>query len=272
MSYLFDLQDATIGKLTVKERKENYASGDAKWLCACECGNTRIVKGSYLKKKVITACLKCSNRYEDFTGRVIGKLTVLRRTDDKINSKGVPIIQWECQCECGEKVTRVSGLLRRGNCSCSKCKVAHDKIANFRGCGEISGVFWSSVKTNAKRRRREFSITKEYAWELILQQNRKCALSNITLMFATDKKGQLRGEGTASLDRIDSKQGYIVGNVQWIHKWINLMKNDFTTEELVSYCKKIVKHHKKKTQTTFTVRERIAPRLLTSVPKASVAY
>jgi hypothetical protein len=42
---------------------------------------------------------------------------------------------------------------------------------------------------------------------------------------------------TASLDRIDSSKGYFKGNVQWIHKDLNVMKMDLTEEKFIDYCK-----------------------------------
>lgn len=42
-----------------------------------------------------------------------------------------------------------------------------------------------------------------------------------------------------SLDRIDSKKGYVVGNVQWVHKDINRMKNTFPQDYFIQVCKQI---------------------------------
>jgi hypothetical protein len=36
----------------------------------------------------------------------------------------------------------------------------------------------------------------------------------------------------------------VEGNVQWLHKWINVMKSDFTTQEFLEYCTRIVEHKK----------------------------
>lgn len=44
---------------------------------------------------------------------------------------------------------------------------------------------------------------------------------------------------TASLDRIDSTRGYVVGNLQWIHKDLNLMKNTLPTSLFIEWCKKV---------------------------------
>ena len=44
---------------------------------------------------------------------------------------------------------------------------------------------------------------------------------------------------TASLDRIDSKKGYIKGNLQWVHKDLNIMKNSYPNQYFIEMCKKV---------------------------------
>ena len=41
---------------------------------------------------------------------------------------------------------------------------------------------------------------------------------------------------TASLDRIDSKKGYTIDNVQWVYKKINMMKQNYDQKEFVNLC------------------------------------
>jgi hypothetical protein len=54
--------------------------------------------------------------------------------------------------------------------------------------------------------------------------------------------GDKHGETTASLDRINSKKGYTKDNVQWVHKWINFMKQDLDEEEFITFCEAIVNY------------------------------
>lgn len=96
--------------------------------------------------------------------------------------------------------------------------------------GEMSAGFWSRIKSNAKQKGREFNITPEYVWELFLKQDKKCALSGILLNLKTIY------HVTASLDRIDSNIGYVEGNVQWVHKEINMMKNNMTDNDFINFC------------------------------------
>ena len=87
-----------------------------------------------------------------------------------------------------------------------------------------------------------FDITEEYAWNIFLKQDKRCAISGMEIIFSKTKKGQNTGETTASLDRIDSTKGYIEGNIQWTYKWINCMKYDFSNEEFMELCRQVVKY------------------------------
>ena len=51
-----DLTGKKFGRLTVVERYEKMSSGHSKWLCICECGNTKIVEDSNLKHSDKISC------------------------------------------------------------------------------------------------------------------------------------------------------------------------------------------------------------------------
>jgi hypothetical protein len=52
----------------------------------------------------------------------------------------------------------------------------------------------------------------------------------------------------ASLDRIDSKKGYVEGNVHWVHKDVNMMKRNFTEEYFINLCETVYKNFISKKQ------------------------
>lgn len=115
----------------------------------------------------------------------------------------------------------------------------------YKGYEELSGTKWSSYKKGAELRGLPFEILIEDTWELFLQQERKCAISGVPIYFDMDIKNLSRTSnqgGTASLDRIDSKQGYVVGNVQWVHKHINKMKMDLPEQDFFSMVKQIYEY------------------------------
>jgi hypothetical protein len=49
---------------------------------------------------------------------------------------------------------------------------------------------------------------------------------------------------TASLDRIDSNKDYVEGNIQWVHKHLNLMKNILSQEYFINLCNKVSNNFK----------------------------
>jgi len=83
----------------------------------------------------------------------------------------------------------------------------------------------------------------EYLWNLFLEQNKKCALSGLELIlnprWSQQNKGRMENVQTASLDRIDNTKGYILGNVQWVHKQVNFMKGTMEQKEFIKFCKLI---------------------------------
>jgi myo-inositol catabolism protein IolC len=50
----------------------------------------------------------------------------------------------------------------------------------------------------------------------------------------------------ASLDRVDSTKGYIVGNIQFISAAANMAKNNMTHEQMIEFCKIIADNWNKK--------------------------
>jgi hypothetical protein len=59
------------------------------------------------------------------------------------------------------------------------------------------------------------------------------------LTFPILNSNKYNTEATASLDRINSDEGYIKGNVQWVHKDINIMKNIYSSKYFIEMCKKV---------------------------------
>ena len=174
---------------------------------------------------------------ESLINKQFGKLLVIKYDGKKIYGKHNRHL-WLCKCECGiEKVIKEDSL-KTGNtksCGCSKRKTGKDNHC-YKGYEKITGRFWSSIQQSAKVRNLDFNITIEYIWDLFNHQNGKCKISRSYIYFGSSKN-------TASLDRIDSKKGYIKGNVQWVHKIVNQMKWDSNQEEFIQWCKQIANNN-----------------------------
>jgi hypothetical protein len=151
----------------------------------------------------------------------------------------------ECSCSCGTlKMIRAYKLLDGTHPrQCRKCSTGN-KSSNWKGVNELPMSVFTKIKLRAKNRNKIFTITPEYIAELYKKQNGKCALSGLPLSFTEDGKNLSDSKSIiASLDRIDSSLGYIEGNVQWVHKHINSMKNAHTTEYFIQLCKEVTEYN-----------------------------
>lgn len=190
---------------------------------------------------------------KEINGNVYGKLRVIneieRPSDKKYGHRW-----FLCKCECGNDVKiAIEKLLYENIQSCGCLHKRRGPDSPFwKGCGEISADVFGNYRRGAKankafgRSEKEFSVSIEYLWELFLKQNKKCAISGLELSFdpyGSGKKFKETNKVTASLDRINSSIGYVGGNVQWIHKRINIMKNEFPQEEFLEYCRIIAKNN-----------------------------
>ena len=151
---------------------------------------------------------------------------------------------WECLCRCGEttkaETWQLTGKYKKRSCGCG---VRGKNNYLWKGHEKITGHYWSHIRKDAKKRHLEFSMTIEEAWNKFVKQNERCSLSNTLLYLPTNTTTQ-ESNYTASLDRIDSSQGYTDNNTQWVHKDVNMMKHKFTQENFIKWCRKIAQYQK----------------------------
>jgi hypothetical protein len=104
---------------------------------------------------------------------------------------------------------------------------------------DLSISYWKTIEQRAKERKLEFNLTREYIWDLFIKQEKKCSISGFDIQLVKSEHHLLFLEQTASLDRIDSSKGYIIGNVQWLHKDINRLKWNLEENKLFELCKSV---------------------------------
>lgn len=150
-----------------------------------------------------------------------------------------------CRCKCGtEQLVLRSNLLSTKTGGCRKCADLGRRNSgngSWRGYGKIPIRYWNSLKrqggNNKRRIPYEFSITIQDAWEVFEAQQGLCAFTKLPLTFTC---GKIRG--TASVDRIDNTKGYVLGNIQWVHKTINSMKGKLSESEFIEFCDLVSKY------------------------------
>lgn len=91
---------------------------------------------------------------------------------------------------------------------------------------------------NAKKRFKEFNLTLEDLKQVWEQQKGICPYTGLKLKLPTFHEHKYAWY-RASLDRIDSSKGYVVGNVQFVSTPINFMKNTMSDLETKQYLKLI---------------------------------
>lgn len=181
--------------------------------------------------------------HKDYTNSKYGRLTFLSysHSDGKAS-------WWKVKCDCGKEcLMRSSNIRNTSNVSCGCYRRRKAKEHNaFRGSGELGSSFLSAIKSRARYKQIEISedLTIEYLWELFLKQNRKCPLSGELLILPTHYRPRWNLTTNISLDRIDSNKGYLPGNVQWVTKQVNFMKQSLSQEDFILLCQKIVSHQK----------------------------
>jgi hypothetical protein len=159
--------------------------------------------------------------------------------------------RWNCVCDCGNTCVRTGTSLERSENSSCGCFRLHGKNSPlWGGSGDISASWFHNVIYRAASGRKsrsnivkQLEITVEDIWELFLKQDKKCALTGLELTFPIKNTAVESKKSTASLDRIDSTKGYVLDNVQWVHKSINLMKNIYSQEHFIKMCKLVAKNN-----------------------------
>lgn len=176
---------------------------------------------------------------KDHAGKKYNKWTVITYIGPDKRSKDAV---WLCKCDCGiEKELKINNLITGKSRQCTACALKPRIYKDI-----LPEVMWNLILKRAKRKQHEIDITREEAEELYLKQNRLCSLSALPISFAESGTDYLKGNQTASLDRIDSKKGYVKGNVQWVHKSVNLMKNTLNQSQFINICKLIARNEARK--------------------------
>lgn len=142
------------------------------------------------------------------------------------------VIYFNCLCDCGV-VKILSSCVLKGqvSCGCYRNECVSNRV--WKGRGELSSSYLSSVRCRARNGNISFGITIDDAWNLFLQQGGKCNLSDLEIKL---ERSRIGGQQTASLDRIDSSQGYILENMQWVHKDINFIKGPLSQQYFLDLC------------------------------------
>ena len=114
---------------------------------------------------------------EDLTGKIFGKLMVLRQAEDYIDPKGVHRAQWLCQCSCpdSKQVVVVGAKLKSGHSTSCGCARKECAIALFKKTNKYSkkqtdeyGDYYVGWTSNTNKEfyidASDFELVCKYCW------------------------------------------------------------------------------------------------------------
>lgn len=154
MPPLIDISGQKFGRLIVIKRDTSRIGKYVYWICQCECGNIKSIRGTALKDGLTKSCgcLSVENK-STFKIKQYGKLLPLKIVDMKDDKHKY----WECQCECGNKtITRQDYLLSGHTTSCgcikSKGEMLIQKILTEQDIDFKTQFTFSDLKNKSKLR------------------------------------------------------------------------------------------------------------------------
>lgn len=184
---------------------------------------------------------------EDLTGQKFNKLTAIKLVED-IPYKSA---KWLFLCECGNEKIIQTGSVKFGStksCGCAK-KNSHPVLTNralARPKGQAGAdILWSELKGAARRRNKEFSLTKENIFNLC---SKDCFYCNAAPYQISEVNNKYNGLATTqahgrfifnALDRVDNNKGYIIDNVVPCCPTCNFAKRTLTLEQFYLWIKNL---------------------------------
>ena len=163
-------------------------------------------------------------------------------------------------CECGE--TNPDNFYKKEKNKCKKCRSVKNLITYHNKTEEEKKTYiykqkeWISnnvikvrvlaAKHRAIRKKIDFEIDEKFINELLISQDYKCKYSGLKLDIETIGSDENNvNPNTLSIDRIDSKLGYIKINIVLVAAIVNSMKNDLSEDDFIKVVNLICKNFKK---------------------------
>lgn len=192
---------------------------DGIWYASCVCGKHLQFSTKFSALRMLNRglCRSCKPDYRSVRDQ---EFSIYRREDGR----------WCSTCSgCGlEQAYTRKDHAKQSSLSdwrCKKCCALDKSYSANLPVGNEQRMY-KRFKVSAFSRGIEWNVSKEYVFSLF---DGKCALTGWDILISY-------GQKTASLDRIDSNKGYIVGNVQWLHSMVNMCKNKYPEQDFIKMC------------------------------------
>jgi hypothetical protein len=151
---LENLTGQRFGRLVVVERSTDYVdpkgNHSVKWLCKCDCGNSKVILANSLKSGTTTSCGCYAKEvlhevlFKDLVGKRFGKLVVVELSRSNYENGTGDGTHWKCLCDCGSTtVVQAGNLEKTMSCGCLResmisselkkhCAENYDAISEYK--------------------------------------------------------------------------------------------------------------------------------------------
>lgn len=169
------------------------------------------------------------SRMIDLTGQQFGRLTVLSRAEDYVSPKGHKLVQWLCECECGNKTTVLTSCLRGGrsqSCGCINREISRKRLLTHGDSNTRLYSIWASMRERCRN-----SSDKNYHH----YGGRGISVCNEWDSYIIFKEWALNNgyHEDLTLDRIDVNGNYEPTNCRWVT--MNIQANNKRNNHYITY-------------------------------------
>lgn len=199
-----------------------------------------VSKGTIARRIVEFDLGRVEKNIENRVGERFGKLVVLSVVYGEKTNGQPRRNRLKCTCDCGNQIIALASNIVSGktkSCGCGEeanKKIIFAPTTSLIRVGDVSLLYFNRLKTSAKQRELYFGITMEDIWSRYKAQTGTCAISGRPIFFNKICTGSERQ--TASVDRIDSTEGYYPDNIQIVHTRINKMKSNLPDDIFLGWC------------------------------------
>lgn len=213
-----DMVGKKYGKLTVKSLDHIDKNRNRIWLCECECGNEKLASSHRLIHGLTTDC-GCARAAQNLTGMKYGRLFVKERVPNTYGKNGKAVVQWLCQCDCGNQTIVYSSDLKSGKTlSCGCQRVDNNKSRTTIRYEENKHLYYvyQAMKDRCNKPSNKNYIS--YGGRGI----KVCEKWNDSHGFADFYEWSIKNgykEGL-TIDRIDNDRDYEPSNCRWVTRLV----------------------------------------------------
>ena len=165
-------------------------------------------------------------------GKKFGQLLVLHRVKDRFNGRKRRHSEawFRCLCDCGKIVSKRGYLLRDGRCR----QCGHARGIRHGMCYTREYRVWNTAKSRATELGYRFDLKPS---DIFIPK--ECPLLGIRLCLSNHKTKF----NSPSIDRINSRRGYVRGNIWVISQKANTIKSNASLAELKTLVQNLEKKH-----------------------------